>query len=336
MKIEENDILGQQEAEAKRLGLKLDEPEEEDETTDVKVVPEEKQEKKIEQEKSEPEKKDEEKSEDEEEDKNQPKRPPKGSLQQEAFKQRENKRLENIVNERLTAALNPVMEMLKELKEAKTPEAKQDAAENIDDELSKLAENEKIPVEQFKKITSLITKQVEAGLAPRLKQMDEFAPLIEKQQADEQTRQVEEIFNTEWNNQAEPILTENYKNANATQMKEARTLLSQLAISADYGDTRGNKDGVPEHPAYPVDYIIYKEAEKFDTILNSPRKKSFENSSNISDNDSGEPTKLEELYGDKEITNTADAVALQKKLDKVIGGEKTILKRGGQDVDMTE
>ena len=342
---EKKNIISQQEAEAERLGIKLDD--EEETSDDSKESQEEEPGKKIEQEESESEDDKEDKEDSEEEDKSEDdakddseaQRPPKSSLAKQASLQRENTRIGKIVEERLTQALNPITEMLKELKTAKTPEQKQEAAENIDEELAKIAETEKIPVDQFKKIAGLIQKQVEQSLAPRLQKVDEMSPLIEQSRQKELKLQSEQIFNQEWEKEAEPLLTEQYATATAKQMNEARKLLAELSVSPEYGDTRGNKDGLPEHPAYPVDYILYKEAEKIDSILRNPKKKSFESSSSISDDTSDKPSKLEDILSDdKEITNAADAIKRSKALDKATfnAGNRTIVRRGGQDVDVTE
>lgn len=339
---EKYNILNEQEKEAKRYGIKLDtEDEDQEEKKDDSEEEESKEDKKPlkkneeEEAESEEEKEDEDDSEDEEdqEEKLEPKRPSKGSLQQEAFKQREEKRLSGIVDQRLQTALSPITEMLKELKEAKTPAEKKETVENIDEELAKIAEAENLPVEQFKKIAGLIKTQVEAGLASKLKQVEEIGPMLEQERQRDQQRQTQEVLAKEWEKDAEPKLTAEYPNATAKQMKDARNLISELAVSADYGDTRGNKDGLPEHPAYPVDYIIYKEAEKFDTILRNPKKKSFESSGSLSD-DTQEPQTLSEIMSDdKEITSAKEAMALSKKMDKAIGQEKTVIKRHGQTME---
>lgn len=341
MKIEQPNIIDQQEKEAKRLGITLepedDEKDQEVNQDDSEESPEEKPDEKIEEEESE-EKPDE--SEDKKPDeKPEPKSPPKGSLQQEAFKQREQKRLEGIVQTQLgpiTDSLKGITEALAELKTAKTPEAKADAADNIDDELQKIADAEKIPLERLKQIIGLAGKSAEAKISGLEKKINDFAPIIEQRSEQERQQQVQAEFSQEWESQAEPILTKNYENATPKQLKEARTLLSQLAVSADYGDTRGNKEGVPEHPAYPIDYIIYKEADKLDTILRNPKKKSFESSGSLSEENDGEVETLADAFQDKEFKSAKEAIAADKKITRLMGKERTVVRRQGQDVDITD
>lgn len=343
MKPEETiNIIDQQQKEAERLGITLEqEPDEVDQEVnkpqdDSKESQEEDPEKKIEQEESESKKQDEDKSEDDDAGKKpEVKNPSKGSLQQEAFKQREAKRLQVIVDDQMNKALMPVMEMLRELKAAKSPEEKTNVVENIDDELAKLAEAENIPLEQFKKIAGLLTKQVQESISPQLKKIDEIQPIIELRTQQEYDQQIQDDFSKEWESQGETILVEQYKDATPKQLKEARALLASLAISADYGDTRGNKEGVQEHTAYPLDYIIYKEADRFDTILRNPKKKTFENSGSISDEDNTEDNTLENAFQDREITSAREAIDLNNKINRVMGKDRTVVRRQGVDVDIT-
>ena len=277
------DIIQQQEAEAKRLGVKLESDDEDEKVNepdevpdDSKESPEEKPDEKIDEDESK-----EDESEDDDQEKKPEQRPSKGSLQQEAFKQREQKRLEKIVSAQLgpiTDTLKGITDALTELKTAKTPEAKQEAVENVDDELQKIADAEKIPLERLKVIMGIMGKSAEAKISGLEKKIEQFTPIIQQRTEQERVQEAEKVFNQEWETQAEPVLSEQYSTATPAQLKSAKALLAELAMSPDYGDTRGNKDGLSEHPAYPVDYIIYKEADKFDTILRNPKKKSFESS----------------------------------------------------------
>ena len=341
------DIIADQEKEAKKLGIKL-EDEEGDETVnddapdDSKESEEEKAPKKNQEDdsKADDKKEDEEESEDDDkEEKPQAKTPPKGSLQQEAFRKREQQRLEGIVASQLgpiAETLKGVTEALAELKTAKTPEAKQEAAENVDDELQKIADAEKIPIDRLKQIIGLAGKASASKIEGLEKKIEAFEPIITQRSQQEQQQQAEKIFGQEWDTQAEPILTTNYANANPAQLKEAKTLLAQLAMSADYGDTRGNKDGLPEHPAYPVDYIIYKEADKFDTILRNPKKKSFESSSSITDEANDEGENLSDLLDGREYKSAKEAIAADKKIQKAMSNDRLVVRRGGEQVDVTD
>ena len=131
-------------------------------------------------------------------------------------------------------------------------------------------------------------------------------------------------------------MSEQYSTATPAQLKSAKALLAELAMSPDYGDTRGNKDGLSEHPAYPVDYIIYKEADKFDTILRNPKKKSFESSSSITDEGTGESETLETLLDGREYKSPKEAIAADKKIQRLMNADRLVVRRAGQQVDITD
>ena len=337
------DIIADQEKEAKKLGIQL-EDENEDETVnedeksdDSKESQEEKPDKKNQEDetKDDDKKSDEEDSEDDKPEKP-AERPSKGSLQQEAFKKREQQRLEGIVASQLgpvAEQLKGITEALAELKIAKTPEQKEDAKDNLDEELAKFGEKDR-PV--IKDMLDIIQKRSDAKIAGLENKIKDFAPIIQQRSEQERQQETEKIFNQEWETQGEPVLTKEYENASPQQLKEAKTLLAQLAMSADYGDTRGNKDGIAEHPAYPVDYILYKEADKFDTILRNPKKKSFESSSSLTDEGTGEQETLDTLLDGREYKSAKEAIAADKKIQRAMNSDRLIVRRGGEQVDVTD
>lgn len=138
-----------------------------------------------------------------------------------------------------------------------------------------------ISVEAAQKLLEYSTKSVLMGLekegrilTPELKEKleafenkEEAEPdaKVEKEKAEK--REIE-YFSDEWRDFL-PALKKQYSNASTAMLKEAAQEMYRKARSRDYGLVPG------VHPAYPLDYIFFKEKKAFDTILRvSPKNAS--------------------------------------------------------------
>lgn len=90
----------------------------------------------------------------------------------------------------------------------------------------------------------------------KLKAIDAAAEITRKAQETE-------YFNSEWN-QVEPFFKSQFPNATPEQIAQAKALMDQISHTPQYGTT-------PEHGAYALDYILFKEKSQFEAILN-PKK----------------------------------------------------------------
>lgn len=112
----------------------------------------------------------------------------------------------------------------------------------------------------------ILTPELKAKLEAFTKQEEkEVDPKAEKEKAEKREIQ---YFSEEWQDFL-PALKKQYSNATPAMLKEAAQEMYRKARSRDYGNVPG------VHPAYPLDYIFFKEKKAFDTILRvSPKNAS--------------------------------------------------------------
>ena len=138
---------------------------------------------------------------------------------------------------------------------------------------AQMAEELSITPEAAQKLLEYSTKAVLMGLekegrilTPELKEKleafekegkDEVDPKAEKEKAEKREIQ---YFGEEWQDFL-PALKKQYSNATPAMLKEAAKEMYRKARSRDYGNVPG------VHPAYPLDYIFFKEKKAFDTLL---------------------------------------------------------------------
>lgn len=91
-----------------------------------------------------------------------------------------------------------------------------------------------------------------------------------------ENRQEEAHFNSEWKSFA-PTLSDAYPKMSAVQLEEAKTLMDELSHDDATGGLRvTGKDGKPRLQPYPLDYIMFKNKSKFDSILSAGKRRGLE------------------------------------------------------------
>ena len=169
------------------------------------------------------------------------------------------------------AIFSQLKEMRDELKTLK-PAEKAEAKEVIDD-ITALAEKRGLDKEGLAEIaevleksilgkletTGKLSKDLPTDVQDKLKQLDSIL-------ADKKARDEADHFEKEWLGVL-PDLQKQYPNAKAGELAEAKKILDEISHSK-------------EHHAHDLDYILFKEKNKFETILKvAKNSKSGETSS---------------------------------------------------------
>lgn len=231
------------------------------------------------------------------------------------FKNRGEKRREEIdsLKSEFKEELGGIKSMLEEMKAS--GKGKEETKDALNEELDKFIKDNELNEESQKMVRGLATvleKQLEA----------KYKPIEEKLSSrDEQEFWVKDaqIFNQNWTN-TEKELRSLYPNASATQITEAKELMDDYAHSEDYGYVEGKHDPMTQ------DYILYKEADAFDSILHSPKKKSFESGKNAPVADASD----DEIDWDAPVNSLAEATKRQKILDAKVGQPEAFTMREGR------
>jgi hypothetical protein len=193
-----------------------------------------------------------------------------------------------------TVPLKRLLDEKKANKELKARIEKLEAkfGEGAEDELvSQMAKELNIQPEHAKKLLDFSSKSILSKLerdgriiTPELKEKleklesgkEELDEAKIKQDAE---RKEIEYYREEWSDFL-PNLKKQYKNATPSMLKEAAQEMYKLARSRTYGNVQG------EHPAYPLDFVFFKEKKVFDTLLRvSPKAKSGETGHDIEGED---------------------------------------------------
>lgn len=104
-------------------------------------------------------------------------------------------------------------------------------------------------------------KVVTPELKKKLQELEEGKEeLTEAQQKQQAEKREVQYYTEEWNDFL-PNLKKQYRNATPQMLKEAAQAMYKLARSKNYGNVPN------QHPAYPLDYIFFKEKKAFDTLL---------------------------------------------------------------------
>jgi len=149
-----------------------------------------------------------------------------------------------------------------ELAKAKTPQERKEVIEDLDKYMSERAQKLGLKPEVLKELTEISEKAFEKKYGDKLKKIDEFEKFNESRTKEEALKQDEQVFNSEWG-KTEAAIKSEYPNATPEQIASARKEMDRLAHSKDYH-------------MFPMDYILYREKTKFEKVLFSPNKRSFE------------------------------------------------------------
>lgn len=182
---------------------------------------------------------------------------------------------------RLKEEKRRVKELEKELADAKkapkTPEEPpqkgldeeiKDAAKALAEELN--IEEEGIP--GIEKILATAAKLAAKGqvlpddLKDKLALLDEFKKEKDAAKQKDAEKTETQFFEDEWKSLSSTI-EQRFPNATQSQKEDAKKLMDKLSHSKKYGNVPG------EHPAYSLDYVLYKESKQFQTIFETAEKK---------------------------------------------------------------
>lgn len=172
------------------------------------------------------------------------------SVKEEPVDPKEYKDYKTKLREELQSDFDQKLEKLKEEMSKTAPnETKTD---DLEEEVAKLAKDLDFDPDKIKKIIEVARKGMELSAEDKLTLQN----IKEQKEVQEQ----EKIFNEEW--QTLP-LKEQFPNASKEQLDKAKETMDELAHSEKYHDM-------------DMDYILFKEKDKFSEILFSPKQKTFE------------------------------------------------------------
>lgn len=163
-------------------------------------------------------------------------------------------------NERpLKALFSQIKELRDEIKSLKTTPAKAEVKEAID-EIETYAEKHQLDASGLKELSQLIEKNLLGKLEKDGKlskdlpeEITEKLKILDELQAEKKDKAEKEYFEKEYT-KILPEIQKQYPNAKAGELSEAKAVLDELAHSKEWKD----KD---------LDYIIFKNKSKFDTLL---------------------------------------------------------------------
>ncbi len=161
--------------------------------------------------------------------------------------------------------------IIKGLQETST---KKEQAETVD-EIAELAKRRDLDPEGLKELRDILEKNILDGLEKSGKLNRELPKDIEAKLAlldqiqEEKNEIVEKAnFENEWSAFV-PTLQKQYPNAKASELAAAKELLDEIAHSEEGGVVVKKATATEQGKIkpYPLDFIIYKNKSKFDTIL---------------------------------------------------------------------
>lgn len=167
--------------------------------------------------------------------------------------------------------------------------------------------------EGLKKITSLmkeVMKGQTAGLEKKLSDLEEKFSEVKKNEP------VKDEFSSEWET-FEEDLQKDFPNATPAQLKEAQKLMNTLSHTKGIGGKAyKDDDGRELLDPFPLDYILFKNKDKFDEILGGRKSKGLENNRSQglkhSKDDDGEFKQL------PKNASAAEIIAYEKRSSRAI------------------
>ena len=156
-------------------------------------------------------------------------------------------------------------ERYRELKEqvATGEKTKEEAKKEIDEELGKYAEDNKLDKDQLERLIGIITKRV--GKPAEKEKTDEEKKTADKEKLDARLAKEAIGFDSEFEKNVLPILAKKYPKMTAIQERKVKNILYKLAFSKELAET-------------PLKYIYYGQVKKIKEVLDIPSKKSGETS----------------------------------------------------------
>lgn len=131
--------------------------------------------------------------------------------------------------------------------------------------------------ESLKKIISLVK---EVAVDKNVKNLEDKISKLETQVSDKRASEVVDEFPVEWDSFEKDFFSKEFPNATSQQIKTAHDVMKKLAGTKDIGgkvyihpDT--NKEVLDP---YPLDYIFYKNRDKFEELVTEKKSKGMESS----------------------------------------------------------
>jgi len=175
------------------------------------------------------------------------------------------------------------------LKNATTPEARIEAADDITQAIEDLREQGlDVSPDVLKTLTDVISKRV----LPK-----DSLEAIEKAKKTSYEQEQSAIFNNEWT-KLESSLKTQYPNASQSQIDEAKKEMDKMAHTEQFHK-------------FDLDYVLFKNQKAFDVVLNTKAGKSFE-SGKIQNYD--KPVKNAFLDFDEETATTDQLIAAEAEM----------------------
>jgi len=180
---------------------------------------------------------------------------------------------------------------IENLKNAKTPEAKKEAADDIKTAIDTLkAKGLEVAPEVLDVLADVLSKRV----LPK-----DTLDKIEKAGQEAQKAQEKAYFDNEWA-KLESSLKMQYPNASPEMLSEAKAEMNKIAHTKEFGP-------------FDLDYVLFKNQKSFDAILNTKPGKTFE-SGKITKYD--KPTKDAILDFDEETASIDDVKNAETQLNQ--------------------
>lgn len=198
---------------------------------------------------------------------------------------------------------------------AETKQAADEVKEQVDEieEYAKKFKDENgnpLNAEGLRELTDIIKRSVLKDIPlDKIKQMETLEPVVTQMSANMQQEEILTVFNSEWDTQGLPEINKLYPNASPEQKEKAKQKMLELATSEQYGFVEG------KHDAYPLSYILFKEAQSFNDLLFSPKKKTAEGSHLGGETDLGDISEEQLLGTNYEDMTPAKAAALGEKIN---------------------
>lgn len=129
--------------------------------------------------------------------------------------------------------------------------------------------------ENFKKLTTFLKEYSTASTGELAKKLEALETAVAASKA----QPVDSEFREEWQSFTEDHLTKDYPNITKAEKKQVRTLMRTLAHSKKTGGVPFiDTDGTEKLSPYALDYIFFKNRDKFEAIITTKKVKGMERS----------------------------------------------------------
>lgn len=187
-----------------------------------------------------------------------------------------------------------------ELETFRKKEEKKDAPisdEEYKAEVAKIAKELNLTEDELEKMTAPVRKVFEAKMKDFETKMQDFDTIKKERDETKLIEEQSEQFNSEFKEDALPLIKEKYPNATPEMIEKAKGELEELAFSEKYSNAT-------------LDHIFLKESKNFEKVLFSPKVKGFESDSSFEGNESENDT---DIFSQPKPQTYADVIKQDKK-----------------------